>query len=46
MARAPTRAKEEEPEAKEVQVMLLLEDPQFSQQMALLDRKVRIETNH
>jgi len=46
MARAPTRAREEELEAKEVQALLLLEDPQFSHQMALLDRKVKIETNH
>jgi hypothetical protein len=46
MARAPTRAKEEELEAKEVQALLLLEDPQFLHQMALLDRKVKIETNH
>jgi hypothetical protein len=46
MARAPTRAREEELEAKEVQVLLLLEDPQFSHQTALLGRKVKIETNH
>jgi hypothetical protein len=46
MARAPTRAREEELEAKEVQVLLQLEDPQFSHQMALPGRKVKIETNH
>jgi hypothetical protein len=45
MARAPTRAREEELEAKEVQVLLLLADPQFSHQLALLGRKVKIETS-
>ena len=45
MARAPTRAREEELEAKEVQVLLQLVDPQLHQ-TALLGRKVKIETNH
>lgn len=46
MARAPTRAKEEELEVKEVQVLLLLEDPLFLHRMALPDRRVKTETNH